>query len=92
MLTYEEIARYYPQPNRKRPIVLIGPSNVGRQELQQRLTDSDPDRFGAPIPRKFIYEIESRKKELKTMNYKCLYADAPKCQISIVHTRQDLSH
>ncbi|XP_005099044.1 MAGUK p55 subfamily member 5 isoform X2 [Aplysia californica] len=49
-LTYEEISRYFPQPNRKRPIILIGPSNVGRQELQQRLIDSDPDRFGAPVP------------------------------------------
>ena len=51
ILTYEEIAKYYPQPNRKRPIVLIGPSNVGRNELQQRLLDTDPDRFGTPIPR-----------------------------------------
>lgn len=50
ILTYEEIAKYYPQPNRKRPIVLIGPSNVGRNELQQRLLDADPDRFGTPIP------------------------------------------
>ncbi|RUS84786.1 hypothetical protein EGW08_007470 [Elysia chlorotica] len=50
ILTYEEIAKYYPQPNRKRPIVLIGPSNVGRNELQQRLLDTDPDRFGTPIP------------------------------------------
>ncbi|CAG5135007.1 unnamed protein product, partial [Candidula unifasciata] len=50
ILSYEEIVRYYPQPNRKRPIVLIGPSNVGRNELQQRLLDSDADRFGAPVP------------------------------------------
>ncbi|GFO07354.1 MAGUK p55 subfamily member 5 [Plakobranchus ocellatus] len=50
ILTYEEIAKYYPQPNRKRPIVLIGPSNVGRNELQQRLLETDPDRFGTPIP------------------------------------------
>ncbi|GFS22045.1 MAGUK p55 subfamily member 5 [Elysia marginata] len=50
IFTYEEIAKYYPQPNRKRPIVLIGPSNVGRNELQQRLLDTDPDRFGTPIP------------------------------------------
>ena len=55
VLTYEEISRYYPQPNRKRPIVLIGPSNVGRQELQQRLIDSDPERFGAPVPRNSFF-------------------------------------
>ncbi|KAK6999948.1 MAGUK p55 subfamily member 5 [Biomphalaria glabrata] len=50
ILTYEEIGKYYPQPNRKRPIVLIGPSNVGRNELQHRLLESDPDRFGTPTP------------------------------------------
>ena len=54
LFTYEEIARYYPQPNRKRPIVLIGPSNVGRQELVQKLIDVDPDRFGAPVPRMLL--------------------------------------
>lgn len=44
---------YYPQPNRKRPIVLIGPRNVGRHELRQRLMESDIDRFAAAVPRKF---------------------------------------
>ena len=52
ILTYEEVAQYYPQPNRKRPIVMIGPPNVGRQELRQRLMESDVDRFAAAIPRK----------------------------------------
>ena len=52
ILTYEEVALYYPQPNRKRPIVLIGPPNVGRHELRQRLMESDLDRFAAAIPRK----------------------------------------
>ena len=51
ILTYEEVALYYPQPNRKRPIVLIGPPNVGRQELRQRLMLSDFDRFAAAVPR-----------------------------------------
>lgn len=50
ILTYEEVLLYYPQPNRKRPIVLIGPPNVGRQELRQRLMESDPDRFAAAVP------------------------------------------
>lgn len=50
ILTYEEVALYYPQPNRKRPIVLIGPPNVGRQELRQRLMESDPERFAAAVP------------------------------------------
>lgn len=53
-LTYEEVALYYPQPNRKRPIVLIGPKDVGRQELRQRLMKSDLDRFAAAVPRKLM--------------------------------------
>jgi len=42
---------YYPQPNRKRPVVLIGPPNVGCQELRQLLMEHDPDRFAAAVPR-----------------------------------------
>ena len=52
ILTYEEVTRYYPQPNRKRPIVLIGPPDVGRKELRQRLLLADSERFSAAIPRK----------------------------------------
>ena len=52
MLTYEEVALYYPKANRKRPIVLIGPSNVGRHELRQKLME-DTLRFAAAVPRKF---------------------------------------
>ena len=50
VLTYEEVSLYYPQPNRKRPVVLIGPAHVGRHELRQRLMESDLDRFAAAIP------------------------------------------
>lgn len=50
ILSYEEVTLYYPQPNRKRPIVLIGPPNIGRQELRQRLMESHPDRFAAAVP------------------------------------------
>ena len=57
ILTYEEVALYYPQPNRKRPVVLIGPSNVGRQELRQRLMESNLDRFAAAVPRKKNYKF-----------------------------------
>lgn len=51
ILTYEEVALYYPRTNRKRPIVLIGPPNIGRHELRQRLME-DSERFAAAIPRK----------------------------------------
>ena len=44
---------YYPQPNRKRPIVMIGPPNVGRHELRQRLMAADPERFAAAVPREY---------------------------------------
>ena len=55
MLSYEEMALYYPEPNRRRPIILIGPPNVGRHELRQRLMESDFDRFAAAVPRKDIF-------------------------------------
>ncbi|KAL8611136.1 hypothetical protein ACOMHN_064426 [Nucella lapillus] len=50
ILTYEEVTQYYPQPNRKRPIVLIGPADVGRQELRERIMESDFERFAAAVP------------------------------------------
>ena len=48
-IVFEEVALYYPRPNRKRPIVLIGPPNIGRHELRQRLM-ADSGRFSAAIP------------------------------------------
>merc|ERR1712152_3010 len=45
-IVFEEVALYYPRPNRKRPIVLIGPPNIGRHELRQRLM-ADNGRFSA---------------------------------------------
>lgn len=50
ILTYEEVSLYYPRANHKRPIVLIGPPNIGRHELRQRLME-DAERFAAAIPR-----------------------------------------
>ncbi|XP_058792449.1 uncharacterized protein LOC131664960 isoform X3 [Phymastichus coffea] len=49
VLTYEEVALYYPRANHKRPIVLIGPPNIGRHELRQRLMQ-DSEKFAAAIP------------------------------------------
>lgn len=51
ILTYEEVTLYYPRANRKRPIVLIGPPNIGRHELRQNLME-DVERFAAAVPRK----------------------------------------
>lgn len=50
ILTYEEVGLYYPRASHKRPIVLIGPPNIGRHELRQRLME-DSQRFAAAIPR-----------------------------------------
>ncbi|XP_054157863.1 protein PALS1-like isoform X2 [Oppia nitens] len=49
ILSYEEVSLYYPRANIKRPIVLIGPTNIGRHELRQRLMH-DTDRFAAAVP------------------------------------------
>lgn len=54
VLTYEEVALYYPRADHKRPIVLIGPPNIGRHELRQRLMH-DSERFAAAIPRKYMH-------------------------------------
>ncbi|XP_069939986.1 MAGUK p55 subfamily member 7 isoform X6 [Cherax quadricarinatus] len=48
--TYEEVARLYPRPGLPRPIVLIGPPGVGRNELKRRLMSIDVDKFRTPIP------------------------------------------
>jgi len=44
------MALYYPQPNQKRPLILVGPPSIGRHELRQRLLD-DTSKFAAPVPR-----------------------------------------
>ncbi|KAL1518148.1 hypothetical protein ABEB36_001817 [Hypothenemus hampei] len=48
--TYEEVAKLYPRPGLHRPIVLIGPPGVGRNELKRRLIDTDPHKFKTPTP------------------------------------------
>lgn len=56
ILTYEEVALYYPRASHKRPVVLIGPPNIGRHDIRQRLM-ADSDRFAAAVPREFcIFE------------------------------------
>lgn len=51
ILTYEEVSLFYPRADKKRPIVLIGPPDIGRHELRQRLMENS-ERFAAAIPRK----------------------------------------
>ena len=49
LLTYELVDLYYPQPQRKRPLVLVGPKHVGRQQLIEGLLRSEPKRFAMPV-------------------------------------------
>jgi len=49
IIAYEEVALYYPRAEKKRPVVLIGPPNIGRHELRHRLMQ-DVDRFQQAIP------------------------------------------
>ncbi|VDL60317.1 unnamed protein product [Hymenolepis diminuta] len=49
LLTYELVDLYYPQPQRKRPLVLVGPKHVGRQQLIEGLLRSEPKRFAIPV-------------------------------------------
>ena len=51
--TYEEVARLFPRPGIFRPIVLIGPPGVGRNELKRRLIALDSERYKATVPRTY---------------------------------------
>ena len=66
--TYEEVARLFPRPGVFRPVVLIGPPGVGRNELKRRLIALDPDRYKATVPRE--YKLE--KRNIMCINYKLI--------------------
>lgn len=40
----------YPRPGMLRPLVLIGPPGIGRNELKRRLMITNPDKFKTPTP------------------------------------------
>ncbi|XP_059472254.1 MAGUK p55 subfamily member 7 isoform X2 [Neocloeon triangulifer] len=48
--TYEEVAKLYPRPGLHRPVVLVGPPGIGRNELKRRLMALDPEKFKTTIP------------------------------------------
>lgn len=50
VLTYEEVALLEPDPQKKRPVVLIGPDRVGRKELRQRLILFSQERYAGVVP------------------------------------------
>lgn len=48
--TYEEVVKLYPRPGLLRPLVLIGPPGIGRNELKRRLMITNPEKFKTPTP------------------------------------------
>ncbi|XP_065184457.1 uncharacterized protein LOC135815137 isoform X2 [Sycon ciliatum] len=48
--TYEEVFLVKPDPAKRRPIVIVGPLEGGREDLKARLVDHDPEKFNIPIP------------------------------------------
>jgi len=48
--TYEEVSRLYPRQDIHRPLVLVGPPGVGRNELKRRLIELDPNKYRTTIP------------------------------------------
>ncbi|XP_014262034.1 MAGUK p55 subfamily member 7 isoform X6 [Cimex lectularius] len=50
LATYEEVAKLYPRPGLYRPLALVGPPGVGRNELKRRLIATDPNKYRSPIP------------------------------------------
>ena len=57
--TYEEVARLFPRAGYFRPIVLIGPPGVGRNELKRRIIALESDRFKATVPRKNCFLVHT---------------------------------
>lgn len=58
--TYEEVVKLYPRPGLLRPLVLIGPPGIGRNELKRRLMITNPEKFKTPTPCKlerFVYSM-----------------------------------
>lgn len=49
VMPYEYVKLHQQPPDRRRPIVLIGPRNVGRYELRDKLTNDHSDLFCVPI-------------------------------------------
>lgn len=59
ILTYEEVCLYMSRTGRRRPVVLVGPTNVGCLELRQKLMETDKERFAGVVPRKLPPETLS---------------------------------
>ena len=67
LLLYEEVTRM--PPFRRKSLVLVGSEGIGRRTLKNRLINSDPDRFGTTMPRRFQFENELFKNIFKLIFY-----------------------
>uniref|UniRef100_A0A5K4F5Q5 Membrane protein, palmitoylated 4a (MAGUK p55 subfamily member 4) n=2 Tax=Schistosoma mansoni TaxID=6183 RepID=A0A5K4F5Q5_SCHMA len=65
-LSYEEVERYFPEEGCYRPIVLVGPSGVGKSELIRQLIRTDPEHFREPIR---ITTQEPKSEEVHGVDY-----------------------
>lgn len=63
--TYEEVAKLYPRPGLYRPVVLIGPPGVGRNELKRRLMATDAEKYKTPVPCKFTKKLITADRDKK---------------------------
>ena len=61
VLTYEEVGLFTPEEAPPRPVILVGPSKIGRHELRQRLYVRQPEYFGFAVPRKLFTCIKWRQ-------------------------------
>ena len=50
VLTYDVVVHFTQEPNRKRPIVLLGAKELGLDKLQNTLREMDASRFAVPLP------------------------------------------
>ncbi|KAL7059011.1 hypothetical protein AAHC03_013030 [Spirometra sp. Aus1] len=72
LLTYEPVELYYPQPQRRRPLIFVGPAHAGRQRLVEGLVDSDSKRFALPV----IHTTNPDAKSTNHQTYECVTKEA----------------
>lgn len=63
--TYEEVAKLYPRPGLYRPLALVGPPGVGRNELKRRLIATDSNKYRSPVPCEFLWFLSPRTRIFK---------------------------
>lgn len=74
--TYEEVAKLYPRPGLYRPVVLIGPPGVGRNELKRRLMATDTEKYKTPVPCKLFYRVTERERVSKIFVFNLTMAES----------------